>query len=228
MRCDTTLRACIRPRRGCGDRMESVVVYDCEFLTAAGAPARFWSGPNDPDPLCVQIGAVRLKLEPPFDLSAPTVWYVQPMDRDGRIVPVDPLLTRLTGICDAMLEQRGMPLVDALGALAAFADGDLLLSWGKDDLLTLAASLFVQDHVSPMPAGQFRNATPLLLSAGEDLETVHHLRSHTICTHFGLDQPGPAHDAGADAAGVASALRHLLVDRRLRKDHFRGLRGIPA
>lgn len=200
--------------------MDSIVLYDCEFLTAPGAPQRFWCGPHDPDPLCIQIGAVRLDLTAPFAVSDPVTWYVQPVDRDGQIVAVDPLVTRLLGITDAMLAEQGLPLLDALNALKKFANDETLYSWGKDDLLTLAASLFVQDLTCPIPAPQFRNATPLLLAAGETAQTICTLRSNTICDHYGLDAPGPAHDAGADAAGVAVALRHLLKEGRLRPADF--------
>jgi len=73
----------------------------------------------------------------------------------------------------------------------------------------------VQGKQSPIPATQFRNAPPLLVKAGEPLDVVHQLRSNTICDHFGLAAPGPAHDAPADAAGVATALQHLLKVGRL-------------
>lgn len=203
--------------------MQTVVVYDCEFLTAPGAPGRFWSGPSDPDPLCVQIGAVRLALTAPFSISESVGWYIRPENRDCRTVAVDPLLTRLTGITDTLLEQEGLPLIAALKALADFAGNDLLISWGKDDLLTLAASLFVQGRLSPIPAGRFRNATPLLLSAGEDRDTIHGLRSNTICAHFGIDSPGQAHDARDDAAAVATALQHLLSENLLQQADFHAL-----
>ena len=203
--------------------MDHVVLYDCEFLTAPGAPMRFWCGPTDPDPLCVQIGAVRLSLAVPFEVSERVGWYVLPKDRDGRIVPVDPLLTRLTGIDDALLDQQGVPLADAMAGLADFAQGALLLGWGKDELLTLAASLFVQGLASPIPAAQFRNAPPLLVTAGEPVETVHQLRSNTICGHFGLDQPGPGHDARADAEAVARVLAYLLETGRLTREDILGL-----
>ncbi|MEX0280861.1 MAG: exonuclease, partial [Arenibacterium sp.] len=88
---------------------------------------------------------------------------------------------------------------------------------------TLAATLFVQDMPSPIPARQFRNATPLLVAAGETLETVHKLRSNTICVHFGLAPPGQAHDARADAASVATVLSHLLATGRLSVNDITGL-----
>ncbi|MEW9918278.1 exonuclease [Marimonas sp. MJW-29] len=208
--------------------MDHVVVYDCEFLTAPGAPMRFWCGPRDPDPLCVQIGAVRLSLKPPFDVSEAQGWFVEPRDRDGKIVPVDPLLTRLTGIDDALLAREAVPLVEALEALDRFADGGLLMSWGTDDVLTLSTSLYVQGVLSPIPARRFRSAVPLLVTAGEPEETVLKLRSNTICDHFGLEAPGDAHDARADATGVACVLAHLLAMGRLTAKDIRGLAPTPT
>ncbi len=148
---------------------------------------------------------------------------VQPTDSDGRIVPIDPPLTRLTGITDALLQDEAQPLMDALSELKTDADGALLLSWGKDDLLTLAASLIVQNQLSPIPAGQFRNSTPILMAVGETPETICGLRSNTICGHYGLEQHGPAHDARADAEGVAVALQFLLRAGRLAPADFTGL-----
>ena len=208
--------------------MTHVVVYDCEFLTAPGAPMRFWCGPRDPDPLCVQIGAVRLSLEAPFDVSQAQGWYVAPLDRDGRFVPVDPLLTRLTGIDDALLATEAVPLTEAMAALDAFAEDGLLLSWGTDDVLTLSTSLFVQGLMSPIPAWRFRSAVPLLVTAGEPEETVLKLRSSTIWGHFGLEAPGNDHDARADATGVARVLSHLLAAGRLTAKDIRGLAPHPS
>ncbi|MEM9577271.1 MAG: exonuclease [Pseudomonadota bacterium] len=195
--------------------LKSVVLYDCEFLTTPGAPQRFWCGPSDPDPLTIQIGAVRMSLTDPFALSQPVGWYVLPLDRDGVRVPLHPLVTKLTGITEETLTLQGVPLLDAMGDLNAFAGGDPLLAWGKDELLSLAASLFVRDEKSPIPATRFRTAVPLVVQAGEPAEVVKTLRSNTICAHFGLTDPGPAHDARGDAMSVALALQHLLALGRL-------------
>lgn len=195
--------------------LASIVVYDCEFLTAPGAPQRFWCGPTDPDPLTVQIGAVRLGLEPPFALSEPVSWLVLPVDRDGKRVALDPLVTRLTGISEGALDAAGVPLAAAMAEFAGFAGEDTLFAWGKDELLSLAASLFVQGVASPLPAVRFRSAVPLVVAAGEPVAVVEGLRSHTICGHFGLPQPGRAHDAAGDAVAVASVLQHLLASGRL-------------
>lgn len=138
-------------------------------------------------------------------------------------MPVDPLLTRLTEIDDQLLAHQGLPLVQALEAFYAFSQGDMLLSWGTDDVLTLSTSLFVQGLLSPIPAHRFRSAVPLLLAAGEDEETVLSLRSNTLCAHYGLASPGAAHDARADAASVAIVLSHLLADNRLNVSDFKAL-----
>ncbi len=214
---------CIRLSLACGGSVSFVIVYDCEFLTGEASPSRFWCGPQDPDPLCVQIGAVRLDLSAPYDVSEPVGWFVTPQDRDGNVTAIDPMLTRLCGITQATIDTQGVPLIDALGALGDFAQGNLLLSWGKDELLCFAPSLFVQGLTSPIPAPQFRNAAHLLVAAGEDVETVNGLRSNTICAYFGLKSTGRAHDARADAAGVATALSHLLQTGRLRPEHITGL-----
>lgn len=195
--------------------MASVTIYDCEFLTAPGAPQRFWCGPNDPDPLTIQIGAVRMDLDAPHELSQPIGWLVTPVDRDGQVVPLDPLVTRLTGLTDAAIAAEGVPLVQALSELDEFSRGGTLLAWGKDELLSLAAALFVQGSPSPIPARRFRSAVPLLVRAGEPTEIVEGLRSHTICAHFALPEAGPAHDARADALSVAAVLQHLLRASRL-------------
>lgn len=200
--------------------MHSVTFYDAEFLTAPGAPQRFWCGPDDPDPLTIQLGAVRLSLAPPFEISRQAAWYVLPMDRDGTVAAVDPLVTRLLGITDQDLAEKGLPLVDALASLDAFSQGDTLFAWGKDELLTLAASLFVQTARSPIPVQRFRSAVPLLVAAGESSETTQGLRSNTLCGHFDLEDPGKAHDAAGDALSVATVFRYLLVNGRLARTDF--------
>ncbi len=200
--------------------MVSVTVYDCEFLTAPGAPQRFWCGPADPDPLTLQIGAVRLSLEDPFALSEPQGWLVDPVDRDGRRQPLDPLVTRLTGLDDAMIAQEALPIDAAMRHLDRFSGGGLLYAWGKDELSSLAVSLFVRDLPSPIAAVRFRSAVPLLVAAGEPRDIVETLRSHTICAHFGLPDAGRAHDACGDALSVATVLQKLLVDGRLKPDRL--------
>jgi hypothetical protein len=192
-----------------------IVVFDCEHLTDETSPRRFWCGPDDPDPLLVQIGALRLSLEPPFTLGEAFDVIVRPVGRDGPVAP-SPFFTRLTGIDADRIAREGVPLERALQAFAEFAGDAPLFSWGKDEITSIAPACFVAGIVCPIPVSRFRNAAALLLEAGVALETVHELRSHTLPAHFGLPGETRAHDGLADARGVARVLSHLLSGGRLR------------
>lgn len=191
-----------------------ILVFDCEHLTDEGSPSRFWCGPDDPDPVLVQIGAVRLSLVPPFDLQDMFDCIVRPAGRAGPAMP-SAFFARLTGIDAARVAAEGRELGQALADFAAFAGPDPIYSWGKDEITSIAPSCFVAGIVSPLPASRFGNAAALVAAAGEPLEVVHRLRSHTICSHFGLADGGRAHDGLSDARGVARALQHLLRTGRL-------------
>lgn len=193
------------------------VIFDCEHLTDAGAPTRFWCGPQDPDPLLVQIGALRLSLQPPFDIGETFECLVKPVGRDGP-APLPAFFTRLTALGQDRVEREGVPLGAALASFAAFAGTDPLWSWGKDEITSLAPACFIAGIACPIPAARFGNAAVLLLAAGEPLETVHGLRSNTLPGHFGLPPEEIAHDGLADARGVARVLQHLLRGGRLRPE----------
>ena len=63
--------------------MTHAIIYDCEFLTAPGAPTRFWNGPTDPDPVIAQIGAVKLSLTGDFAVTDRLRLHVLPRGRTG-------------------------------------------------------------------------------------------------------------------------------------------------
>ncbi len=195
------------------------IIYDCEQLTTPGAPMRFWCGPNDPDPLLVQIGAVELSLSAPFDTGATFSVLIKPVGRDG-LVAIDPFFTKLTGITPEAVEEHGTSLAEALERFDQFCGDAPIYSWGKDDILAIAPSCFAAGITCPIPAGRFHNAAKLLLAAGEELEVIHGLRSHTITDHFGLEPDGRAHDGLSDAMNVAHVLQHLLQEGRLDATDF--------
>ena len=195
---------------------QSAVIYDCEFLTAPGAPMRFWCGPKDPDPVIAQIGAVRLSLSGDFELEETLSCLVTPRGRDGATLPLDPLFTRLTGITEEAIAAEGQELGAALSALGDFAGDDRLWSWGKDEFNMVAISCYVAGIAPPLPVTRFGNACDLTLAAGLPLDEIHGLRSNTLAGHFGLKVPElRGHDALDDARSVAFALQHLLRDGRL-------------
>jgi hypothetical protein len=191
--------------------MREIVVFDCEHLTDETSPQRFWCGPWDPDPLLVQIGAVRLALEAPFPLGDTFDCIVRPIGRDGPVAP-PAFFTRLTGIDADRIARDGMGLTEALRAFADFVGDAPIYSWGKDEITSIAPACFVEGVVCPIPVARFRNAAALLLKAGVPAETVSRLRSHTLPAHFGLHPEPRGHDGVADARGVARVLSFLLSE----------------
>lgn len=196
--------------------MDAAVVLDCEFLTAPGAPSRFWCGPHDPDPVVAQLGAVRIGLVDDFPLLDRLRTVVVPRGRDRSRLPLDPLFTRLTGIGEDDVTAHGIELPEALRRLDAFSDGARLWSWGKDEFNLVAISCYVAGVAPPIPVGRFSNACDLLLKAGMPLDEVHEARSNTLADRLGIDHPPlRGHDALDDALSVAHALRDLPRRRKL-------------
>jgi len=194
----------------------TAIIYDCEFATAPGAPQRFWCGPEDPDPIVFQIGAVRMSLAPPYEALERFEVLIQPLDRSGAPLDLHPLNAKLTGVTPERLAQEGTTLADALDRFAAFAGQDRMWAWGKDEFNMVAISCYVAGIEPPIPAVQFGNAPELFLAAGVPLDVIHGLRSNTMLDHFGLSLPDArGHDALGDARMVAEVLRHLMLEGRL-------------
>lgn len=194
-----------------GVSVKTAIVWDVEFLSDAGAPQRFWCGPEDPDPVLVQIGAVRLGMERDFPLLDGFSQVVVPRTRTGARWALSELFTQLTGITEARLREEGCELTEALDRLALFCGGDMVWAWGNDELFALGISCYLAGIAPPLAATRFGNATRLLVKAGVSPETVVTLRSNTLCAHFGIDDGGAkAHDALGDAQSLARVLQHFL------------------
>lgn len=201
--------------------MRSAVIYDCEFLTAPGAPQRFWCGPHDPDPVIAQIGAVRLGLEGDAPILGTWRSHVVPVDRLGVRSALDPLFTRLTGITEEKISREGADLDAALAQLDAFSEGERFWSWGKDEFNMIAISCYVAGLTPPIPATRFGNACGLLLKAGMPLDDIRQTRSNTLAAQFDIETPALRdHDALDDAMAVTLVLRHLLAEGHLAADDF--------
>ncbi len=191
--------------------MGPAILFDCEFLTAEGAPSRFWCGPYDPDPVVVQIGAVKIGLEGDFPLEERLCLLVKPTGRNGGRLPLDPFFTRLTGVTEGEIDRDGLPLPEALARLADFAGNATLWSWGKDEFNMLAISCYVAGIAPPLPVTRFGNACHLLLRAGMPYADLKTTRSDRLSAYYGLDHPPlRGHDALDDALSVAYVAQHLL------------------
>ncbi|ATI40665.1 exonuclease [Pacificitalea manganoxidans] len=192
--------------------MDHTVIYDCEFLTAEGAPHRFWCGPHDPDPVIAQIGLVKVGLSDTFPILDTLRCHVIPRGRDGARVSLDPLFIRLTGIEEDTITEDGLPLADALAKADDFAQGARLWSWGKDEFNMVAISCYVEGIAPPIPVTRFGNAAGLLLRAGMPYEDIKKTPSNRLSAYYGLDHPElRGHDALDDALSVAHVMRHLLA-----------------
>lgn len=191
--------------------MDHAIVFDCEFLTAEGAPSRFWCGPHDPDPVAVQVGLVRLSLRDGHDLLDTHRLLVAPRDRDGNRCIPDPWFTTLTGIAPDDIDRDGIPLREALAQVERIAAGAQLWSWGKDEFNLLAIGCYVEGFAPPIPAARFGNASRLMLKAGMPFDAIRTTPSSRLADWLGLAHPPlRAHDALDDALSVALAVQHLL------------------
>ncbi len=203
---------------------EEVVIFDCEYLAVEGSLGRRWSGPSDPDPLVVQIGAVRLALSGDYPVLDTQRLFLQTVDRHGRPCRIDPFLTGLTGITDAQIAADGVPLADALERFERFARGHRIWSWGKDELNLLAVSCYIAGCPPPIAAQRFDNACRLLLRAGMPPADLERTSSGELAAYYGLETKSlVAHDALDDALSVTYVLQHLLRTGRLSPADFRPL-----
>jgi len=201
--------------------MKTAVILDCEFLCLEGSLQRFWCGPQDPDPVLAQIGAVKLGLAGDFPLLDTFEAYVRPIDRHGTPYALDPFFTELTGITAADIETQGVTLHEALRGLDRFAAGAGFWSWGKDELMMVAISCYIAGIRPPLPAHRFDNAAKLLRAAGMPEADLAKTRSSGLADYYGLAHPPlKAHDALDDARSVATTLQHLLRTGKLRVEAF--------
>ncbi|MCK7614352.1 3'-5' exonuclease [Roseibium sediminicola] len=202
--------------------MTHVIIFDCEFLTRPGAKSRMWCGPEDPDPCVVQIGAVKLSLEPDFAIAATEKIFIKSRDRSGKTCVVAPFFVELTGITQAQVDAEGVSQTEALNRLERFADGASLWSWGKDEFFLLAISCYVAGIAPSIAAHRFGNAGNLLLTAGMPRDDLEQTTSGQLAGYYGLSGGSDRrhHDALDDAISVALCLQHLLRESRLTPEDF--------
>jgi hypothetical protein len=137
--------------------------------------------------------------------------HVRPQTRHGTRAALDPVLTKLTGITEDILDKDGVSLQEALTRTATFARGQRLWSWGKDEFNMVAISCYVAGLTPPLPATQFGNACALLLKAGMPYEDIKQTPSNRLAAYYQIDCPPlRAHDALDDARSVAYTVQHLL------------------
>lgn len=107
--------------------------------------------------------------------------------------PLPKTITELTGITDAMLQEKGLALEQALERFLAFIGKDKLVGYNLSfDMAFLRAAC--QQAGQPMQANR---SVDLLSLARRKVSGVSNFRLATLAAHFGLAQP-ISHRAAAD------------------------------
>ncbi|MBY3215178.1 exonuclease domain-containing protein [Rhizobium laguerreae] len=201
--------------------MKTAIIFDCEFLCLEGSQRRFWCAAHDPDPVIVQIGAVKLGLEGEFPILDTHRSYVRPIDRFGKQYPLDPYFTKLTGITEEDIDAHGVALEDALSGVDSFSGGARFWSWGKDELNMLAISCYVAGLQPSIPACRFDNAVKLLVAAGMAIEDLAKTPSNKLAEYYEVEHPPlRGHNALDDALSISYTLRHLMKIGKLQPEVF--------
>ena len=145
----------------------------------------------------VQIGAVRLDAAD-FHILEEFEVLVRP-----RINGVlSPYFEKLTGITNAMVQERGLDFADAYARFAAFAGEASVCAFGHDDwVLEENIRLYGLKDVKPLRA--FQDLRAWFAEQGIDPRGLH---SCDIGPKLGLPFAGRMHNALDDARSVAGAM----------------------
>ncbi len=173
------------------------VIADLEYTSWEGAQARDWSGPGEFREI-VQIGAVKVS-GPDMREVAAFAALVQPT--------LNPLLSdyfvELTGITNDDIAREGVSIEDALRTFHAFTGGLPVLTHGRDDTV-VSGECEKKNLTDPFAGHDWRDISPAIRAV-----TGRVLMSSELPGHFGLEMPGRAHDALADARALRRVLAHL-------------------
>lgn len=164
--------------------------------------ARRWLGPGEFTEL-VQIGAVKLDAESLVEIDSLNL-LVRP-----RINPVlSDYLQKLTGITNARLVSEGIDFEEAYRRFVDFADGGMIVAFGRDDLiLRTNLELYGINNAPPLPC--HININPWLLENGIKTRGHHACDVARLC---GATYEAREHDALDDARSVALGVRILIAN----------------
>ena len=203
--------------------MQYAVIYDCECLTSDGAWTRMWCGPLDPDPILVQIGAVKVALTDGLPVVGEFQRLTLPINRWGILEKLDPVFIDLTHITQERLDSEGVATEIALQDFQDFVGDAMIWSWGKDDIYMLGQTCYIQGIPMPFPPSRFDNISKVLLAeAGVPLEDILKTNSGRLANLFGctvstegMGSTVTEHDAIYDARSIVTALQYLVSQGRL-------------
>lgn len=181
--------------------MSDAVIFDLEFTAWPGSMEHRWLRPGEFREV-VQIGAVKVD----------TARFVQKAEFNALAKPrLNPVLSgyfeELTGVTNAQLAREGADFVDAYRDFVAFADGDPIIAFGRDDLVLIDnLALYGLPVLPPLPA--YSNIVPWLVEQGIDPRGLHACDIAQAC---GASFEGRRHNALDDAKSVARGIAALLA-----------------
>jgi inhibitor of KinA sporulation pathway (predicted exonuclease) len=176
------------------------VIFDLEFTSWEGSLAHRWLRPGEYTEL-VQIGAVKLDAQ-----SLEIVDTLSVLVRPRVNAQISAYLEKLTGITNAMLDERGVDFLEAYNRFLAFADGTTIFAFGRDDLIFESnLRLYGLHEVPTLPP--YTNVIPWLISQGIDPRGMH---ACDVGPRAGVPFQGHNHDALDDARSVAAGIKALI------------------
>ena len=176
------------------------VVFDLEFTAWEGSLESRWTRPGELTEV-VQIGAVKLDAASLKEVGSFDM-LVKP-----RVNPVlSDYLAALTGISNEDMARRGVDFTIAYRAFLDFVDAAPVFAHGRDDLI-LAGNLKLYGWEGALGLPAYANAIPWFTAQGIDLKGK---RACDVAQAAGAVFEGRAHDALADARGVAAGIIALI------------------
>lgn len=180
-----------------------VVIFDAEYTAWEGSMQRGWSGPGEYMEV-IQIGAVKVSTDTLAE-AASFLLYVCP----EKNTQLSQYIIDLTGITQDDIDAKGMTLVEALEAFAAFAGDARCYSFG-DNSTAIRANCALLGVAFPFPLSQFLDVRDVFQRAGVNTDGY---SSGTISRAVGVEPLFRAHDALNNSRVILQGLNAL---RRLR------------
>ena len=181
--------------------MPRAIVFDLEFTAWKGSLQTRWLRPGEFKET-VQIGAVAVDARS-FEEAGQFDALIRP-----RVNPVlSDYLESLTGITNTAVAERGTDFFPAYERFVAFAAGEPIIAFGRDDLVLVRnLELYGIKNATPLPP--YVNIAPWLAENGVDPRGLHACDVAEAC---GAKFVGRRHDALDDARSVALGIKTLLA-----------------